>query len=79
MRLEPLTLETARKQYREFWQLSVLDRKDGQNLCYCCCEAPATGRSSMNIWGTIRDFPTCDNCSKCDGKWADSIPEKRVE
>jgi len=49
-RTDPLSIDEAGERYREFWQLTILDRKDGQFLCYCC-EAPATGRSSMNIWG----------------------------
>jgi hypothetical protein len=57
-----------------FRRLSVLDRKDGLHRCYCC-EAPSTGRSSMNIWGQVCDFETCDACNaENDGKRADSLP-----
>lgn len=74
-RQSEFTSAEAEKQYGHHWQMIVLKRKDGQNLCYCC-ESPATGRSSMNIWGTVADFGTCDEChGKVDGKKADSIPE----
>jgi hypothetical protein len=69
--------EAADKYGDIFNRLSVLDRKDGQHLCYCC-NAPATGRSSMNIWGTVYDFETCDACDdKYDGKSADVLPQPK--
>jgi ribosomal protein L37AE/L43A len=77
-RISELTSSEAEKQYGGYWTLNVLNRKDGQHLCYCC-ESPSAGRSSMNIWGTICDFETCDEChAKVDGHRADSIPEFAV-
>ena len=71
---EELTLDQANKQHGKYWVLSTLNRRDGQHLCYCC-DSIATGRSSMNIWGSVYDFETCDKChDQVDGKRADYIP-----
>ena len=73
-----LTPEQARKQHGEHWQLRTLNRRDGQHLCYCC-KAQATGRSSMNIWGTVCDFETCNKChAENDGLRADCIPTSNI-
>lgn len=69
------TMEDARTiAPRGFWMRSIINRRDRRPRCYCC-GALAAGRSLMNIWGTVCDFPTCDRChAEVDGKWADSIP-----
>lgn len=74
-RIEPLTMDEARKLYREFWQLATITHPEhGVAFCYCCGQ-PATGRSSANAWGTILDFPSCDGChARWNVKWVDSVP-----
>lgn len=76
-RTQPLTLLTAEAQHGKSWQLKNLTRKDGQHLCYNC-NAPATGWSSMNVWGTIVDYESCDACHALhDGTRADIVPRPR--
>jgi hypothetical protein len=72
-RTEPITQDAARAVFGEFWFLSILNRKDGRDLCIC--EAPANGRSMMNILGSVTDVATCDDChAKIDGMCCDSFP-----
>lgn len=77
-RTEEHTLRSAELQHGKFWRLQTLNNRDGLSECYCC-RRPATGRSSMNIWGTVIDFPSCDECDAVnDGKRADSVPHYEI-
>lgn len=79
MRQQYLTMEEATTRYQEFYTLKSYDRQDGQAICICCGQ-PSVGRSSVNVWGTICDIPTCSTCNtNFDGKRMDDIPKVNRE
>jgi len=74
-RFERLTDKQADEIYRSYWGIRTYSHQQhGDAYCFCC-NSPATGRSSANVWGIIYDFPTCAHCqAQWNRKWVEQVP-----